>query len=1019
MRNQEIEDALASDLHRGLLEDYFGEEEYAELRQLARESMRTTRGGQAVLILPGIMGSELGTPGPPRDDLIWVAYLQILQGRLKELLLPAKPGSKIGALGVLLFAYEKLKLRLRAAGFDADFFPFDWRQDLKDLGARLTAAINSKSGPVHLVAHSMGGLVARAACKTRPSNLKRIVTLGTPNYGSYSPIQAFRGVHSTVNKVALLDVTNSAADLAEIFKTFPGLCDMIPSPSRAGSDFFNLDSWPTAGVRPLQKMLNDARAVQASLPEDCDGLVQIVGCNRETVVKARVVDDEFVFDTSYAGDGTVPLAFARLPKPDTYYIEEEHGSLANNKVLSDAVTEILNTGKTAVLPKEPPAVSRILVRSVTETELRAAAAQKGQRSKIIASPEADGRQPARNATPKELQAPPSTRELRNVVSEFASPAASDRTDSLPALDRQAAASAANTEPGRADHVVVGRRTQRRLDITVALGDLMELDSSAYLLGLFSQVTPTGPAAILDGIMKGAISQMVERRMFNGNIGEITILPKGRHPLRPDFVAFAGLGPFDTFSEKTLGLVAENLVRTFLSSRVDDFATVAMGVGSGLSLKALGYMLTGFVRGLIEADDDNHFRGITICEIDETRFRMIRDELYRLCATTLFDEVEVTLRERRLPQTAVQMARVATSRETARGLDPAYLIVRQVGFDKKLTFSCSVLTTSFKATVLTDTTDPIEKKDLDTLLAGLPMGGMNKLTPPQLSKIGADIGNRLLPPTVRRSLQEEAERHLVVIHDTAASRIPWDAVYVDDHALGADMSHRFDAQGMSIAKWLHKRDSGQRLNVLLAVNPTNDLDGAKEEGQRIEALFAKLQAAATLKKIEGNEVTRSTLLSLLSSGIYDVLHYSGHSFFDPEQPEHCGLQLQNNEVVTGRDLAPLTNLPSPVFFNSCESARIRGQSNGKSTVAETVEHGRGVAEALLRGGIANFVGTYWPVRDNAAETFAATFYAPLMAGKSIGDSFVAARQAVRDMKGPESADWADYALYGNKDFVLQR
>ena len=50
-------------------------------------------------------------------------------------------------------------------------------------------------------------------------------------------------------------------------------------------------------------------------------------------------------------------------------------------------------------------------------------------------------------------------------------------------------------------------------------------------------------------------------MFAANIGEITFLPKGRHPLRSDMVAFAGLGPFDTFREEALGIVAENVLRT--------------------------------------------------------------------------------------------------------------------------------------------------------------------------------------------------------------------------------------------------------------------------------------------------------------------------------------------------------------------------------------------------------------------------------------------------------------------------
>src|SRR5687767_82885 len=52
--NKEIEQALKTGDYQGLLEDYFGPENYAELRQLAREAdSRAMRGGPKVLILPG------------------------------------------------------------------------------------------------------------------------------------------------------------------------------------------------------------------------------------------------------------------------------------------------------------------------------------------------------------------------------------------------------------------------------------------------------------------------------------------------------------------------------------------------------------------------------------------------------------------------------------------------------------------------------------------------------------------------------------------------------------------------------------------------------------------------------------------------------------------------------------------------------------------------------------------------------------------------------------------------------
>jgi CHAT domain-containing protein len=76
---------------------------------------------------------------------------------------------------------------------------------------------------------------------------------------------------------------------------------------------------------------------------------------------------------------------------------------------------------------------------------------------------------------------------------------------------------------------------------------------------------------------------------------------------------------------------------------------------------------------------------------------------------------------------------------------------------------------------------------------------------------------------------------------------------------------------------------------------------------------------------------------------------------------------------------------------------------------------GLAEAFMRGGVANFLGTYWPVDDFAAETFAGRLYAELLAGRTIGEAIQKGRAAIR----PRSRDWADYVFYGDSEFVLKR
>ena len=78
---------------------------------------------------------------------------------------------------------------------------------------------------------------------------------------------------------------------------------------------------------------------------------------------------------------------------------------------------------------------------------------------------------------------------------------------------------------------------------------------------------------------------------------------------------------------------------------------------------------------------------------------------------------------------------------------------------------------------------------------------------------------------------------------------------------------------------------------------------------------------------------------------------------------------------------------------------------------------GLAEAFLLGGVANYLGTYWPVGDKSAKGFAKTFYDELFNKKTIGDALLKGRSKVRNEI--KSVDWADYIHYGSYDFVLKQ
>jgi hypothetical protein len=277
-----------------------------------------------------------------------------------------------------------------------------------------------------------------------------------------------------------------------------------------------------------------------------------------------------------------------------------------------------------------------------------------------------------------------------------------------------------------------------------------------------------------------------------------------------------------------------------------------------------------------------------------------------------------------------------------------------------------------------------------------------------------LAEMVLPDSIRTVLPTFREHHVVIVHDRDSARFPWETLRFKQEnwtpAVQTGMSHRYLAENMSVAKFLESRRSDDILHILLIIDPTETLEGAIAE--RDNMLKLAKQRGVKIEKIEGRkEGTRQAILKAISSGKYDVIHYAGHAQFDPESASRSGILCANDEVLSGADLSRLSQLPNLAFFNACESARLR-----RASVMKVKQHVVHFAEAFLRGGVANFVGTYWPVSDAAAEEFDRVFYDGVMRGECLGDVMLAARQSISNSG---YLDWANYIHYGDYRFQVKR
>lgn len=143
-----------------------------------------------------LSGVILFTPWLTNDPLV---YTVPEQGHNPVIIIPGLLGSSqkngVWVIDPIFHVYDNLLDTLRASGYvdnvDLFTFPYDWRRSNVDTATDLKTKIDSVKlfcgcGTVDLVAHSMGGLVARQYIESPAftHDVDHLIFLGTPHLGS-------------------------------------------------------------------------------------------------------------------------------------------------------------------------------------------------------------------------------------------------------------------------------------------------------------------------------------------------------------------------------------------------------------------------------------------------------------------------------------------------------------------------------------------------------------------------------------------------------------------------------------------------------------------------------------------------------------------------------------------------------------------------------------------------------------------------------------------------------------------
>lgn len=336
----------------------------------------------AVIFIPGTMGTELFREDSHR---VWPpdvtsfshnysqTYMNASGSSISKKIIPGLPFQNV---------YGKLYDVLEAHGYNVYYFGYDWRLDNRETAKKLKKFIDDlPSEKVHIVAHSMGGLItAEYLKKTGTSKIGTFIAVGTPFLGMPGALKELEtGTFLGDGLVGQL----SKNYFKKLLRNLSTWYQLLP-----GSEYFELgksgfidiqikngknvsvttldnfgDTIAFMQQRPVlnQELLKTGLKFKEELTL-ADTLQKVdtwilAGIGKATIQKVRYEYDtkisnqtlrKVTYETTTEGDGTVSVLSATLGGtaqtlfPDrVLFFEEIHGLLLTNDDILEKITAIL------------------------------------------------------------------------------------------------------------------------------------------------------------------------------------------------------------------------------------------------------------------------------------------------------------------------------------------------------------------------------------------------------------------------------------------------------------------------------------------------------------------------------------------------------------------------------------------------------------------------------------------------------------------------------------------------------
>lgn len=282
---------------------------------------------------------------------------------------------------------------------------------------------------------------------------------------------------------------------------------------------------------------------------------------------------------------------------------------------------------------------------------------------------------------------------------------------------------------------------------------------------------------------------------------------------------------------------------------------------------------------------------------------------------------------------------------------------------------------------------------------------------KLKSAGQLLYDEIFTTDIKRKLTSTKAEDLIISMDDHLVGIPWELLYDGKSFFCLRFNMGRLVRTRQAASETPPRQLGLPLKMLILSDPKGDLEAAYKEGQLIRDKLNKLENIINVN-IKSSNVQSSYVLEKIRN--FDMLHYAGHSDYDPENPDSSGWLLKDRKLPASEIIKMRESklMPSLVFSNSCHS----GQTSEWQIPDNCEKQIYGMANAFLLTGVQHYLGTFWEILDEPGSYFAAAFYENLAQDKPIGEAVREARQELINKYGEETIVWASYMLYGDPSFV---